>query len=201
MTSPDPLPRLLRPFARHPERSALLLDFDGALAPIVADPDAARALPEALAALERLVERIGLVAVVSGRPVSFLRFVLPDVLVGAERPGPSGAERRVDGGLVLVGQHGLERVVGGEREVDPRVAPWREAVADAARQAETEMPDVVVERKGDIAVNLHGRLVPDRAAEGEALGRRLAGAHGLAAFPMRMGVELRPPVPVDKGTA
>ncbi len=211
MTSPDPLLRLLRPFGRYPERSAVLLDFDGALAPIVADPDAARALPEALEALHRLVGRIGLVAVVSGRPVEFLRTALPATLVGGgsggER-GPAGAggvgrpggEPVAGAGLLLVGQHGLERMVGGEREVDARVAPWRDAVAAAARQAETEMPELVVERKGDIAVNLHWRLVPDRAPAGEALGRRLAESSGLSAFPMRMGVELRPPVPVDKGT-
>jgi trehalose 6-phosphate phosphatase len=58
----------------------------------------------------------------------------------------------------------------------------------------------VVERKGDIAVNLHWRTVPERAAELEALGRRLARAHGLDALPMRMALELRPPIPVDKGT-
>src|SRR5207244_9073750 len=84
--------------------------------------------------------------------------------------------------------------------VDARVEPWLEPVAAAARQAEEEMPELGVERKGDIAVNLHWRLVPDRAADGEALGRRLAERHGLDAFLMRMGVELRPPVPVDKGT-
>jgi trehalose 6-phosphate phosphatase len=161
----------------------VLLDFDGALAPIVADPDAARALPEALDALRRMVERVGLVAVVSGRPVAFLTAVLPD-----------------DPRLLLVGQHGLERIVGGRRDVDPRVEPWREAVAAAAREAEAELPDLLVEQKGDIAVNLHWRTVPHRAAEAEALGRRLAQAHGLDALPMRMALELRPPVPVDKGT-
>jgi trehalose 6-phosphate phosphatase len=190
LTSPDPLPRLLRPFARHPERSALLLDFDGALAPIVAEPDAARALPEALEALERLRGRVGLVAVVSGRPVDFLQAVLPEALRGDRGAAP----------VVLVGQHGLERMVAGRREVDARVARWTGAVAAAARQAEAEMPDLVVERKGDIAVNLHWRLVPEGAAAGEALGRRLAASSGLSAVPMRMGVELRPPVPVDKGT-
>jgi trehalose 6-phosphate phosphatase len=208
LTSPDPLLRLLRPFGRQPERSAVLLDFDGALAPIVADPDAARALPEALAALERLVGRIGLVAVVSGRPVDFLRAALPESLVGGEpaarggggRVGGPGGESAASAEVLLVGQHGLERVVGGERKVDARVAPWREAVAAAARQAETEMPELVVERKGDIAVNLHWRTVPERAVEAEALGRRLAERHGLDALPMRMAVELRPPVPVDKGT-
>jgi len=151
----------------------------------VADPEAARALPEAVAALRRLVGRIGLVAVVSGRPVSFLTAVLP---------------LHDDPGLVLAGQHGLERVVGGRRHVDPRVEPWRAGVAAAAREAEAELPGLVVERKGDIAVNLHWRTAPERAAEGERVGRRLAERHGLAAVPMRMGVELRPPVPVDKGT-
>ena len=81
MTSPDPLLRLLRPFSLHPERSALLLDFDGALAPIVPDPDAARPLPEAVAALERQVGRIGLVVVVSGRPLRFLEGAFPAALV------------------------------------------------------------------------------------------------------------------------
>jgi trehalose 6-phosphate phosphatase len=42
--------------------------------------------------------------------------------------------------------------------------------------------------------------VPERAAEAEAFGRRLAGDLGLDALPMRMALELRPPVPVDKGT-
>jgi trehalose 6-phosphate phosphatase len=161
----------------------VLLDFDGALAPIVADPDAARASPEALAVLHRLVGRIGLVAVVSGRPVTFLTAALPDA------PG-----------LLLVGQHGLERVVGGRREVDPRVEPWREAVAAPAREAETELPDLIVERKGDIAVNLHWRTHPERAQEAETMGRRLARRHGLDALLMRMALELRPPVPIDKGT-
>ena len=122
-------------------------------------------------------------AVVSGRPVAFLERALD-----------------VGGPLVLVGQHGLERGVGGRRQVDPRVAEWRGAVAAAAREAEEALPELVVERKGDVAVNLHWRLRPERAAAGEALGRRLAERHGLAAFPMRMGIELRPPVPVDKGT-
>jgi trehalose 6-phosphate phosphatase len=164
----------------------------------VADPDGARALPESLAALELLAGRVGLVAVVSGRPVAFLRSAFAESLVaGVWRGGDhgGGAER-----LVLVGQHGLERMVAGRLVVDERVAPWRDSVEAAARQAEAEVPELVVERKGGVAVNLHWRTAPDQAVAGEALGRRLAEAHGLAAHPMRMGVELRPPVAVDKGT-
>jgi len=189
VTSPDPLLRLLAPFNGHPDRSVLLLDFDGALAPIVPDPDAARPLPGAVSALERLVGRLAVVAVVSGRPLAFLEGALPGTLAR----GPAGR-------FLLVGQHGLERSSAGRREVDPRAAVFREAVGAAAREAEAAMPELVVERKGDIAVNLHWRLVPHGAPAGEALGRRLAERHGLVAWPMRMGVELRPPVPVDKGT-
>jgi trehalose 6-phosphate phosphatase len=159
-----------------------VLDFDGVLAPIVVDPDGARALPETVAALECLVGRIGVVAVTSGRPLEFLRAVLPYR------------------DLVLVGQHGLERAVGGRRTVDPRAEEFREAVAAATAEAEASDPELVVERKGGIAVNLHWRTLPHRAAEWEALGRRLAQRHGLAAHPMRMGMELRAPVPIDKGT-
>ena len=161
----------------------MLLDFDGALAPIVADPEAARPGPEAVAAVERLVAAMGLVAVVSGRPVAFLAAVLGD-----------------DPRLLLIGQHGLERLAGGRRQVDPRVEPWRAAVATAAGEAEAAMPALVIERKGDIAVNLHWRARPDLAEGAAAFGRRLAEIHGLDALPMRMALELRPPVPVDKGT-
>lgn len=121
-------------------------------------------------------------AVVSGRPVAFLQSVLPDT------------------GLVLVGQHGLERIVGGRLEVDARVERWRAAVVAAAGEAEAAMPALLVERKGDVAVNLHWRSHPGLAAAAGALGRRLAERYGLAALPMRMAIELRPPIPVDKGT-
>src|SRR5205814_5346507 len=116
------------------------------------------------------VGRIGLVAVVSGRPLEFLEAAFPAALVS----GTSVEGGRPAGRLLLVGQHGLERATGGRREVDPRVADWRGAVEAVADEAEAAEPEVVVERKGDIAVNLHWRTVPDRAAEGEALGRRLA---------------------------
>jgi trehalose-phosphatase len=104
-------------------------------------------------------------------------------------------------GLVLAGQHGLERFAGGRYDVDARVEPWRDAVAAAAESAgRAGIQGLVIERKGDIAVNLHWRTAPERAAEAEAFGRRLAESHGLDAWPMRMALELRPPVPVDKGT-
>src|SRR6185503_12816883 len=51
----------------EPGAALLGLDFDGTLAPIVPDPDAARAHPDVPPALVRLASRLGRVAVITGR--------------------------------------------------------------------------------------------------------------------------------------
>src|SRR5205823_14471867 len=58
---------LLARFAAEPDRAAILLDVDGALAPIVPRPDDARVPPETQDELRRLNARYALVACVSGR--------------------------------------------------------------------------------------------------------------------------------------
>jgi len=174
---------MLAPFAEEPSRSVVILDFDGSLAPIVDDPADAAPLPGAVDALAALVQRIGRVAVVSGRPVEFLRSVLP-----------------VDG-LVLVGQYGVERLDGATVVTDPGVPGWAEAVEAAATEAEAALPGLYVERKGAVAAALHWRRAPELEAAAVDLGRRLAARHGLALEPGRLTLELRAPVEVDKGTA
>ena len=183
MTTPDPLPRLLRPLARDPGRSVVLVDFDGSLAPIVPEPAAARPQPEARFALARLVGRIGTVAVVSGRPVRFLEAVLG-------LPG-----------VVLVGQYGLEQLDGGIFRVDQRALAFTEAVAAAAHEAEAALPGLDVELKGPVSATLHWRRAPELGDVALALGTELAARHGLVAVRGRMALELRPPLAVDKGTA
>lgn len=177
------LPRLLVPFAERPERSAVIVDFDGTIAPIVDDPAQARPLPAAQEALGRLVGRLERVAVVSGRPVAFLREVLP-----------------VDG-LALVGQYGLQRLEDGVVVTDPRAQAAASAVEAAAREAETRLPALTVERKEGVAVTFHWRTAPELEAEALALGRHLAQTYDLALQPARLALELRPPVGMDKGTA
>jgi len=173
----------LQPLADRPDQAAVLLDFDGSLSGIVDDPAAATVLPEARAALSALVGRVGLLAVVSGRPVDVLTEAL--ALEGIE----------------LVGQYGLERRVDGRTIVDERVAPYVDAVAAAADEAERELPDLLVERKAGVAVTVHWRTAPERDADATARVEDLARRHGLVTYPTRMARELRPPVPVDKGTA
>lgn len=178
-----PVPHPLEPMVDDASTAALFLDFDGSLAPIVDDPAAARVLPAARAALARLTPRLGTVGVVSGRPAGFL----------VEALG-------IDG-LVYAGTYGLERVVDGEVVVDPRVAPWLDAVARAADDAEAALPGLLVERKGQVAVTVHWRMHPERGPAAASWAEEAAARLGLEA-PLRgrMAVELRPPVPVDKGT-
>ena len=174
---------VLGPFAADPAHSAIIVDFDGTLAPIVADPPAAIPLPEAAATLARLAGRFGRVAVVSGRPIAFLRDRLP-----------------VDG-LTLFGQYGIERFEGTEVTTAPAAARWADAVRRAGDEAEAELPELFVERKGTVAVGLHWRRRPDLEVKATDLGRRLAAAFDLRLEPGRQTLELRPPLHVDKGTA
>jgi trehalose 6-phosphate phosphatase len=167
--------------ARRPEATALLVDFDGSLAPIVERPEDARPLPDALTQLARLARSLGRVGVVSGRPLDFLTRHVP-----------------VDG-IVFAGIYGMERLVNGERMLDARVAPHLAAVAAALAELRTRLPAEVVESKSGVSVTLHWRPAPDRAAEIKAIGSEVAGRHGLATLDSRMAVELRPPIRVDKG--
>ncbi|MGL4340331.1 MAG: trehalose-phosphatase [Rhodoglobus sp.] len=90
-TLPEPLIGALRELARV-KRLLVALDFDGTLAPEVDDPEKAAALPEARAAVLRLLAMPHTrVALVSGRAIASLEHVadLPDT-------------------ALLVGSHGIE---------------------------------------------------------------------------------------------
>lgn len=169
--------------AAQPGAAAVLLDFDGSLSAIHVDPEAVTAPDATLALLGRLADRLALIAIVSGRPLDFLDRVVPVPKVE------------------LFGQYGLERRVDGRTVVEPDALPFRAAVATAAEEIARRWPDLLVERKGEIAVTVHWRALGDIAddvvGEIDALGSKL----GLAVYPTRMARELRPPLPLDKGTA
>jgi trehalose-6-phosphatase len=70
---PDSLRAALGELAARPE-ILVALDFDGVLAPLVRDPDAARPLPASSAAIRRLATADGVrVALISGRTLADLR--------------------------------------------------------------------------------------------------------------------------------
>ncbi len=164
-------------------RGGVLLDFDGTLAPIVVDPARARPLPGSLSVLRALVRRFRLVAVISGRPASFLAEHLPVA------------------GMVRLGSYGLERVTPDGIETSPEAAPWRPVLAEVAELARRAAPaGAGVEDKG-LGVTLHHRAAPGTEEWARAFAAREAGGRGLLVHAARRSVELRPPVAVDKGTS
>lgn len=181
-----------------PARAVVALDFDGTLAPIVADPGQARAHPDAVPALRRLAPHVGAIAIVTGRP--------------AEVAARYGGFTDADGldGLVVLGAYGAERwdaATGAVRRPPPHpgIAAVRTelpGVLAAAAGGERDDDGLHIEDKGG-AMAVHTR----RAADPEAAFARLrepltalAQRHGLALEPGRLVLELRPPG-VDKGVA
>ncbi len=175
--------RVVERIAATHGRLLVASDYDGTLSGIVDDPEAARPVDGALAALGALQQEGAEVAIVSGRPVGFLLRAVP--LAGVE----------------LIGQYGLERAHDGVAVADARAAPYVAAVAGAAAECDAAFADLYVERKGTTAVTVHWRAVGGLPAERVELIDAIARRHGLAVYPTRMARELRPPLPVDKGTA
>jgi trehalose 6-phosphate phosphatase len=135
----------------------------------------------ALEVLTDLATTFGTVAVISGRPVSFLASSLPAT-------------------IQLHGHYGLERVVAGERSDHEAAAAWRDAVDAVVEASRAWAPDGVgVEPKG-LSITLHYRTRPDAGDEVLRFADEQAATSGLVLRPARMSVELHPPVAVDKGT-
>jgi trehalose 6-phosphate phosphatase len=175
------LPEPLRPLAADPRRSGICTDFDGTLSPLVAEADDARPAPGAVEVLDALARRFALVAVVSGRPVSFLQALMP-------------------ASVRLSGLYGLEELVDGERREAPGAAPWRDVVEQAARRAEAAgLPGSSIERKG-LSLTLHFRTHPEDEPAMRSWAASEAAASGLEVREAKRSVELHPPVATDKGT-
>ncbi|MEU6335786.1 trehalose-phosphatase [Streptomyces cellulosae] len=178
----------------HPGKALIGLDFDGTLAPIVPDPEQARAHPDAVPTLAALAPEVASVAVVTGRP--------PGVAVRhGGFAGVPGLEH-----LVVLGHYGAERWDAVTGSVS---APAPHPGVAAAR---AELPGLLdrvgawqgtwIEEKGR-AVAVHTRRASDPQAAFEALRAPLtdlATRHGLVVEPGRLVLELRPPG-MDKGVA
>ncbi|HEY2813927.1 MAG TPA: trehalose-phosphatase [Acidimicrobiales bacterium] len=172
----------LDPLRAQPSRAGVLTDFDGTLASIVDDPATARPLDGVREELARLADRFAVVAVLSGRPVSFLQQFLPPT-------------------VVLSGLYGLEVVRDGVRADNPLGRPWRGVIEDVVDAVRADGPDGMrIESKG-LSLTLHYRGEPDLAPRVLAIAEQQAVRSGLEVRAARMSVELHPPIEVDKGTA
>lgn len=172
----------------HPASVVIALDFDGTLAPIVADPEAARAHPDAVDALRRLAPLIGAVAVVTGRPAAAAEY---------------GRLAGLPGNVTVLGQYGWERWHAATGDVTAPEPPSGLALV------RSELPHLTASEPGAwiedkrLAVAVHTRRAADPEAAFERLRsplRELAARAGLALEPGRLVLELRPPG-MDKGAA
>jgi len=181
----------LRELREHPDQGGVLVDFDGTLAPIVDDPGEARPLPAALDALHRLAARYRRVAVISGRPAGFLVEHL-GLGRGAVGHGPS---------VVASGLYGLEWAgIGGVVHTRPEAEEWRPVVEQVERAARAAAPaGTLVEHKG-LSVGFHWRTAAANAEWARSFAEEMARRTNLELHPGKMSVELRPPLPADKGT-
>lgn len=180
----------MRPGLATPlERTALCLDYDGTVSPIVADPEQAVPLGGMVELLGRLARRAAAVALISGRPAAFLT-------ANAGAPG-----------VRYYGLYGLEEIRDGKLVVDPAAVATRPAVRAALKEVKADPvardSGAYVEDKGD-AIGIHLRRVADPGRWADpvaALARRIAERHRLQVQPGRMVWELRPAVHRDKGDA
>lgn len=158
----------------RPERTAIVLDVDGTLAPVVERPGDASVPAETRAVLERLARRYRLLAFVSGRREEEARRI-----VGVENARYAGV-------------HGLE--------LEPEAERWRARLGALTRVA--AWPAGETEDKG-VSVSFHYRRAEDEDAARAALSEiaEAAACSGLVARFGRKVLEIRPPVDADKGTA
>ena len=166
-----------------PGSDALVVsDFDGTLSPIVDDPAAAGPAEGAIEALVGLADVAGEVAVISGRPLAFLRSQFPE-------------------SVSMIGLYGLQTLRGGRLGEHEQSGVWRETMADVASRAELHGPAGVNVELKELSITLHYRNHPEIAGEvrdwAEVTGREA----GLRVRDAKMSVELHPPIDEDKGTA
>jgi trehalose 6-phosphate phosphatase len=188
VTSAHALSDSLEVLRAEPSRSAILLDVDGTLAPIVRHADDAHVPEPTRGPLIAIARRYGFVGCVSGRRAATARRI---VSLGT---------------ITYVGNHGAEVLRGGatDVEVDPDFAAWRERVRSFA---DGEMADETLTRlrvraeDKDAIAALHWRGAPDEdAAEAALRGvAERAEAAGLLTHWGRKVLEIRPAVALDTG--
>ena len=163
----DALARL----AAEPRLAAVFLDVDGTLAPIVADPTAARVPDSTRGELRRLAARYALVACVSGRPGEVAKEI-----VGVPE-------------LTYVGEHGLE--------LEPGALEWAATIHEFAAAA--AWPSEAKPLTAAFHYRSADNHEAARAALEEIAGA--ARAEGLRTRWGRLVLEILPPVAATKGTA
>jgi len=167
--------------AAAPGSAGLFLDFDGVLADISHTSNGAVIRPAVPSLLSALHERLGRVAIISGRPVGYLVDMIPV---------------EVD----IVGLYGIEWRTGGEIGTLEEAERWRVVVGELTDAAISEFGGSSVEHKG-LSLTIHYRGDQGRAESIRRWAERRSATTGVEARAAKQSFELHPPVSRDKGTA
>ncbi len=170
----------LDPFGWAPTRAGLFLDFDGVLSDIGPEPDGAvprAGLPELLVDLH---DALGRVAIVSGRPVTYLADLIPPV-------------------IDIVGLYGLEWRTGGRHHTLHEAEEWRSVMRQLVEEAVAEFGEAVVEPKG-LSLTIHYRNQPELSGPVQKWVDDAAIRTGAEGRRAKASFEIHPPIKRDKGT-
>ena len=165
----------------------LITDVDGTISEIAPTPREARVSPLCRRYLTFLCRHLALVAVVSGRSAAEVRDML-------------GV-----GGVVYIGNHGLERWIKNQAELSNNAPDYSGMIKSALEELSSRLSaeGVTIENKG-LSLTIHYRLSPEpEMAEREILSAVAASdrAKDLRVVRGRLALNLLPPVEVNKGTA
>lgn len=186
---PVAVERCLATLRRTP--AGLVTDIDGTISAIAPTPAEAVVGDDIRETLRMLSDRLAVVAVISGRSAAVGKAMvgLPD--------------------LIYVGNHGMERSHRGIPWAHPAAVASSEAISEALVEIDARVREVggldglVIENKR-LSGTVHYRLALDpEAARALLLPLAVAAANrlGLVVTEGRLIVELRPPIPINKGTA
>ncbi|XP_018007795.1 alpha,alpha-trehalose-phosphate synthase [UDP-forming] [Hyalella azteca] len=182
----DDFSTFLENYVTESSRLALLLDYDGTLAPIAPHPDLAVIPPETKKVLMRLANMPDVkIAIISGRSLENVK-----QMVGIE-------------GLTYAGNHGLKiKHPDGTMFVHPVPHEYEEKLAKLREMLKPVCTDGAwLEEKGT-GVTFHYREVPN-ALEAEIISKaeECFDTAGIEAYHSHRALEARPPVPWNKGRA
>ena len=175
----SPIDGIVAAIAGDPEGTALFVDYDGTLTPIVGDPDAAHLSEAEIDLLHLIANELGTCAVISGRPG---RFLAENLDMSPRRPSR----------LRVLGRNGLDTVDPfGMVVTEHTFDEWNLPMHALANDARALAPRSWIEEKG-IIVTFHWRRAPEDEHVLRALATSYLERGGLAIREGKMSIELFP---------
>jgi trehalose 6-phosphate phosphatase len=193
MTATTPIERAIDRVTEVLQRrpAGLFTDIDGTISQVARTPIEAIIGESPRASLRALSSAIAIVGAITGR--------------GAE----DAASMLGLDGSVVVGNHGYERLQGGERMIHPSALGSRASVATCVDllagivDATARLNNVVIENK-ELSASVHYRLLEDQGRTVDLLRmlvEAVAELHELKVTEGKLVLEIRPKAVVSKGTA